>query len=152
MTILMADSAAPQNIPDTFKAAAVYINGDYAWPHAQIARFPKIIRISVFGAASYAAQARVLDVEQFAATPDDAPAFIRERRRLGFDDATIYCNESTLPAVRTACAGLHYRLWIASWTGHAHEVDGAWAVQYSGGVDLAYDTSVVYGREDFSRP
>jgi len=130
----------------------VYINGEFAWPQSQIARFPKIIRISVTGDPSAARLARCIDVETGAATPDDAAAFIQERHRLGFGNATVYCDESNVAAVKTACAGLTYRFWIASWTGKAHEVDNAWAVQYSGGPDVTYDTSIVYGQEDFSHP
>ncbi len=151
MIILMADSASPQNVPGTFTAVAVYINGLYAWPQAKIDRFPRILRISVLSDPSHAAAARVLDVERCDASPGRAD-FIRERQRLGHHDATIYCGESVVPAVQSACAGLSYRLWVASWTGHPHEIDNAWAVQYSGGVNLQYDTSIVYGREDFSRP
>ncbi|MGO9502558.1 MAG: hypothetical protein ACLPUO_13495 [Streptosporangiaceae bacterium] len=152
-TIKMVDAATPQDIPDgMFTAAAPYINGKFAWPQDQIDRFPKIIRISVLPDPGQAAFARVLDVERFDAAPSDAPAFIRERHKLGFDNPTIYCSKDTVPAVRAACHGLKYRFWIASWTGHPHEVDGAWAVQYSGGVSLDYDTSEVYGKKDFSRP
>jgi hypothetical protein len=148
VTLLMADSASPQNIPDSWTGAvAAYINGDFAWPHHQIARFHRVIRISVNGDATEARRARVIDVEQFAATPDDARAFIRERIRLGHNDATIYCSRDTVPAVRQACAGLAFRLWVADWTGEPHKIHGidAWAVQYHGGPSLAFDTSIIYG-------
>jgi hypothetical protein len=149
MTLLMADSASPQDIPGSWTGAvAAYINDKYAWPHSQIARFRQVIRISVTGDASEARRARVIDVEQFAATPADAAPFIRERIRLGHHDATVYCSRDNVPAVRAACAGLTFRLWVADWTGEPHKIAGidAWAVQYHGGASLPFDTSIIYGR------
>lgn len=148
MTLLMADSATPTNIPDSWNGAvAAYIDGEFAWPRHQIARFHQVIRISVTGAASAARAARVIDVEQGAATPADAADFIRERIRLGHHDATVYCSRDTVPAVQKACAGLAHRLWVADWTGHPHKIHGidAWAVQYHGGPSLPFDTSIIYG-------
>jgi len=149
VTLLMADSATPQNIPDSWDGAvAAYINERYAWPHHQIMRFNQVIRISVNGDAAEARKARVIDVEKFAARPADAPAFIRERIRLGHHDATIYCSRDTVPAVRRACEGLTYRLWVADWTGQPHKIHGidAWAVQYHGGPSLPFDRSIIYGK------
>jgi hypothetical protein len=148
VTLLMADSATPKDIPDNWTGAvAAYINERYAWPHAQIARFDQVIRISVTGDPAEARRARVIDVEQFAATPADAARFIRERIRLGHHDATVYCSRSRIPEVQAACAGLAFRFWVADWTGEPHKIHGidAWAVQYHGGPSLAFDTSIIYG-------
>jgi hypothetical protein len=151
--VLMVDSATPEKIPHgPYRAAAVYVNGRYAWPQSQIARFADVIRISVLPDPSWAAHARVLDVERFDATPADAVAFIRERRRLGFDDATIYCSKAVVAAVQVACHGLRFRLWIADWDGHVHDDPDAWAVQYANLEAQGYDLSAVYGKRDFSRP
>jgi hypothetical protein len=149
VTLLMADSATPQNIPDSWTGAvAAYINERYAWPDDQIDRFRRVIRISVTGDAFEARRARVIDVEQFAATPGDARGFIRERMRLGHNDATVYCSRSRIPEVQAACAGLAFRLWVADWTGEPHRIHGidAWAVQYHGGPSLPFDTSIIYGQ------
>jgi hypothetical protein len=144
----MADRATPQNIPDSWNGAvAAYINERYAWPHHQIMRFNQVIRISVTGDPDEAKKARCIDVEQFAATPAEARAFIRERIRLGHHDATVYCSRDRVPEVRRACHGLPFRLWVADWTGQPHRIHGidAWAVQYHGGPSLPFDTSIIYG-------
>jgi hypothetical protein len=148
VTLLMADSATPQNIPSSWDGAvAAYINEAYAWPDAQIDRFRRVIRISVNGDPAEARRARVIDVERFAASPADAPPFIRERMRLGHNDATIYCSRDTVPAVQQACGRLPHRLWVADWTGAPHKIHGidAWAVQFHGGPSLPFDTSIIYG-------
>jgi hypothetical protein len=144
----MADSATPSHIPDNWPGAvAAYINEAYAWPDWQVDRFRRVIRISVNGDPAQAAHARCIDVERFAATPADAPGFIRERIRLGHDDATVYCSRVAVPAVQAACQGLPFRLWVAEWTGEPHQVDGidAWAVQFKGGTGAPFDTSIIYG-------
>lgn len=161
MTALMADSTNFANInPATFKYVAPYLNGDFATPVAQYDRFYGHILIGVRpGDPTQARFARVLDVERFDANPDDAPPFIRERIRAGFDNATIYCNRNTYPAVQKACAGLHYRLWLATLDGTkldsfmGHPV---WACQYetvrgTHGQEL-YDVSEVFGALDFTHP
>ena len=154
-TAIMFDSAAPHLIPDGFAGAAVcaavYINGRYAWPQSQVARFERVIRISVMPEAGFAAHARVIDVERFDATPANARGFIKERIRLGHHDATVYCSKAAVASVQKACSGLEYRLWVADWTGVPHEDPDAWAVQYKTGPN-EYDVTEVYGRLDFSRP
>jgi hypothetical protein len=150
MSVLMFDSASPEDIPSGASCAAAYVNG-YTWPAAQVRRFSRVIKVSVLPEAYWARVARCIDVETGAASPADAAAFIRERESLGLRDATVYCNKSTLPAVQDACAGLEYRLWLADPTGVPHELDGAWAVQFAW-VTGKYDQAMVYGTPDFTKP
>lgn len=156
---LMADSTDFTRIPSgAFKYAAGYINGRFVTPKSQLERFDGHIVIGVFpDDPTQARFARVLDVETHDARASDAPAFIRERIRSGFHNATIYCNRNTFPAIQKACAGLPYRLWLATLDGtRLREFMGhpVWAVQYetvkdSQGHDL-YDLSEVYGELDFT--
>lgn len=165
--IRMVDAAHPEQIPDGFTHAAVYINLKFAWPRAQVARFPHIIKISVQSAATWAAEARVIDVERGAAVPFDAPPFVDKRQALGHGDATVYANRSSLPLILAALGQRRPRLWIATLDNHpwvpeelaadlrAREhvtVDPAriWAIQ--NGKHDGYDTSVVFGTRDFSTP
>ena len=165
--VTMADAVTPANIPAKLGCAAAYVNGEFEWTRQELARFPRVIRISVLPDPKAAAKARALDVENHDATPADAPAFVRYRQGIHHRDATIYCNRSTLPAVLEHLGDLQPRLWIATldgraWTPDELAIDIAaaekipvsperiWAVQY---VTLApgYDLSLVYGEHDFDR-
>ncbi len=149
------DSARPLLIPGTAPAILPYADGRFAWPLAEVARFPRARRryITVLGNPRIAS---ICDVERFDVRPEHAPAFIRERRILYPGTLpTIYCNRSTLPAVQSACHGLEYRVWLAtlddtiprSITGGGHLV----AVQYRGGPDADFDISEVLD-EHWLRP
>lgn len=148
------DSAAPQNIPSGVYAA-VYING-FAWPQDEVHRMRKIISISVLPEASWARDARVIDVENGAAGPGDVVPFIQERRRLGHDDAIAYVNRSNWPLVVKAVgdAGLeaHVRYWVATLGGAPVLQPGqCWAEQFRD-ADNAFDLSMLYGEDVFHRP
>jgi hypothetical protein len=152
MSVLMADSTSPWLIPFTIRYAAAYENGQYAWSQEQTDRFAGHVRIGVLPGdmAEQAVTCRVLDVERFAATPADAPVFLRARAELGHVDGTIYCSRSLIPLVQAECklAGVVVpRWWVADWTGVPHQVavpaGVCWAVQYQHLPD--YDVSVVWG-------
>lgn len=160
MTALMVDAINFANIPPaTFKYAAGYLNGDFITPESQLDRFDGIMLIAVRALDPTQARfARTLDVERFDANPSDAPAFIMERQRAGFHDATIYCNRDTFPIVQKACAGLSYRLWLATLDGtKLKEFMGhpVWGTQYEtvteNGTQL-YDITEVNGALDFTKP
>lgn len=156
MTATMVDAVNFANIPEgAFKYAAGYLNGDFITPESQLDRFEGTMLIAVrAGDPTQARFSRCLDVERFDANPSDAPAFIMERQRLGFSDATIYCNRDTFPIVLKACQGLHYRSWLATLDGSKPtEFMGhpLWAVQYED-VDNLYDVSEVFGALDFTKP
>lgn len=157
---LMVDAVNFGNIPNgAFRYAAGYLNGRFATPESQLDRFDGIIRIGVLGGDPTQARfARVLDVETHDATPSDCPAFIMERQRAGHNDATIYCNRDTFPSVIKACAGLKFRIWLATLDGtRINEFMGhpLWAVQYetvSHDGNQLYDVSELFGTLDFTKP
>ncbi len=141
------DSVDPASIPfHQVDGVFPYVDGLYAWSSADIDRFKDakkaIARITVFGDWRAAC---IGDVETGDMTPADAAVFVRARNRFRPDTAVIYCNRSTLPAVEEACAGLHYRRWVADWTGQPHTIPGVQrlvAVQYVN--HPGYDLSVVF--------
>jgi hypothetical protein len=145
------DSANPAAIPSGVYAA-VYVNG-FAWPKAQVDRMGKIISVSVEREASWAAKARCIDIESGAAQPEDAVPFIKERRARGFNDGTVYVNRSNRAEVaeRLERAHLSALFWVATLDG-TQSVEGAWAVQYQGGMHSAFDLSVLHGADNFHRP
>jgi hypothetical protein len=147
------DSANSVDVP-TGAYAAVYINGYYAWAEVEVARMAKVFRVSVRADPTWAASARCIDVEQGAASPNQAVAFVEERRRLGFDDATVYCDRSTWTTLITQFARAKVEAplwWIATLDGTGY-LPGAWAVQYQGGPHAPYDLSVLHGVDNFHRP
>jgi hypothetical protein len=158
MSVLMADSTRPWLIPATFKYAAAYENGLYAWTAEQTDRFDGHTRIGVLAGdqEEQARTCRILDVERGDATYADAPVFLAERRAAGHVDGTIYCSRSLIPLVHAACQlkGVEVpRWWVADWTGKPHEcvvpTGVCWAVQYE---HLAgYDVSVVWGPLGWAR-
>jgi hypothetical protein len=136
----MYDSAYPAQIPGQPEMVAGYVDGKYVWTQADWDRFPNAVkvRIAVF---PWTNDGDVLDCEKYDATPEECPAWIRMRQAAGLAVPTIYCGASAVPAVKAACAGLTYSLWIADWTGTPHLPDGAAACQYA--ARGTYDLSLV---------
>ena len=177
--ISFADSTNPAAIPSAFTHVAAYPNGDFAWPETQLARFPYHVEIGVFSGQPQQAQiARVLDVERFDATPADFPPFVLARRQLGHEDATAYSSilgdegfGIAQIVAELGAAGIllsSVRLWVAWWWGRPFPPTAAevvaevkaltgitlppgvlWACQWQNGAN--YDSSVLYGRDDFTR-
>lgn len=114
----MADSVNAAGLPAGFDLYAGYVNGRYA-NMAQIeARFPgaKVIGISVTASAN---NGTVLDVEQFDATPTQAPGWVEMRRKAGIVP-WVYCSESVWPAVIQAFTASQTPpplYWIAAYPG-----------------------------------
>lgn len=169
MTTLFADSVNPAAIPSTFTHVAAYANGKFLWPSNELDRFAKHIRIGVYPRRpDQARYARVLDVERYDASVSDFMAFARERHQLGHHDATAYCSLSLVGSLWEEMRGVDvpWRLWAAwyvpfqpSAASVLAELEGAfgvrlpasklWAVQWDNGA--TFDTSVLYGADDFSR-
>lgn len=147
------DATEPRNVPSGVHAA-VYVNGAFAWPEAEVHRMAKVIHVSVHGSGDAWKQARCVDIENGDATPDSAMPFLIERTK-HYGDATAYCNRSTRPLVAERCerAGILHavRFWIATLDG-TQDVQGAWAVQYQGGMFSPVDVSVLHGVDDFVTP
>jgi hypothetical protein len=146
------DAASPENVPSGVYAA-VYINGDYAWPHDEIARMRKVFRISIEREPSWARIARCIDIENGAGGVEDAAPFIRARLHYGFNDGTVYVNRSNRDEVdrRLRAAGFTALEWVSTLDG-TQDIPGAWAVQYQGGMHAAYDLSVLHGVNNFHNP
>ena len=141
----MYDSTSAADIPAGAQMVAGYVDGAYAWSPADWDRFPAatLVRIATQPATD---DGDVLDVELGDATPAQAPAWVRMRQAAGLAQPALYCGLSTVSTLRHLCQGLLYSLWVADWTGVAHPLSYASAVQYadsrqSGGH---YDLSIVY--------
>lgn len=149
----MYDSITATDIPADVPAVAGYANGLYKWSKADWDRFSTSIKVSIAVNAQFNG-GEVLDCETGDATPDECPGWIRMRQAAGLAKPTIYCNESTMPAVQRACAGLDYWLWIANYGvpgtsgyGKPKMIPGAAVVQYAdpaAGSGGHYDLSTIY--------
>lgn len=151
MSLHFYDSANPKNIPSGV-CAAVNIDGSFAWEEEDIQRMARIFRYVVHPTVAKARLARGVDIERGDATVTEAMPFLIARHKL-YGDATAYCDRSTLPELRSAVAQAHIQVfeWVATLDG-TQNIDGAWAVQYQGGLRAAYDLSVLHGVDNFHRP
>ena len=143
----MYDSTTASDIPTSAAMVAGYIDGRYAWTDQDWARFPSAVkvRIAVFPTTN---DGQVLDVEDWNAIPDQAPAWVLKRRAAGVDP-TIYCGYGyqgrTWSAVRMAFhnAGVtepHY--WVAAYPGDGAVVG---AMLYPDSVAHQYAGSATSG-------
>lgn len=103
-----------------------YMDGKYGWPSAELARFKDAVKVSITVLGHPVAD--ICDCENGDLTPQGAAAWVRSRAG---HLATIYTSLAQVDAVREACKGLKYDLWVADWTGEPHEVPGAVAVQWA---------------------
>jgi hypothetical protein len=104
---------------------AGYLDGAYAWSDADWALFPHANKVEITISASVNA-GDVLDVENGDAKPSQAAGWIAMRKAAGYYRPTIYCSRSVIPAVRAGTGkyvlGKDYDIWVADYTGAAHEV------------------------------
>jgi hypothetical protein len=142
----MFDSTTAGDIPETATLVAGYVDGTWPWSPADWALFPAatLVRIAVWASTG---DGQVLDVETGNATPEQAPGWVQRRREAGVDP-TVYCNESTWPAVRAAFTAQGVRephWWIAHYESAAVIPAGAVALQYADEAQTGahYDLSVV---------
>jgi hypothetical protein len=151
------------SIPRGAQMVAGYADGDFKWSAADYAMFPRAARLAITVAAQVpdSHDASVIDVETGAFTPHDARGFVVARtayRPAGL--AAVYCNLSTLPAVRKACRGLAYGIWLAHYTDRPPAApEPAWgpdvvAVQWRNGdtTGVEYDQSVVFDADWHPQP
>lgn len=121
MTLTMADSVTPGNLPGGYDAYAGYIDG--RWPdYAAIAAAHNVPCLSV--AVTAAADADCLDVETGDATPGQAPAWVRRQAPL-VPRPVVYAAASSMAAVLAAltAAGIPrtgVRLWSAHYGAGEH--------------------------------
>lgn len=132
---------------------AGYLNGRYAWSQAQWDLFPGADHVTISVTAS-ADEGDVLDVETGDARPDQCAGWIAMRKAAGLHRPTIYCSRLVIPAVRQATGAYmlnhDYDIWVADYTGGAHQVTAPGpglqvpcaATQYDS--QPGYDVSAVY--------
>lgn len=146
MTRSMFDGITPVSVPAGAAAVAGYVGGNWPSYSALVAKYPGALHVSI--AVNSGEDARVLDVEQGDATPDQAPGWAARQRAKGNPYPVIYCNTSTWPEVRAAFAaqGVPEPLyWVAAYVTDPAQVPaipaGAIALQY---YDFGgYDASVI---------
>lgn len=145
-----AGSGAP--VPEDCIAVAGYVSGEFAsyerlvhmyYPHKHI--------VSIATNAGF--NAEFLDVERGDATPADVGPWLRRMREKGLYRPGIYCQESTMPAVKAEIDRLglkreEYRLWVAAWsmspTDRPSSVkDGYDAWQFYGTTTGPWDYSIL---------
>jgi hypothetical protein len=151
MTQLFYDSTQPAKIP-AGSHACLYFDGDYKaiLTPAQAERFKAIRWITVLGGAAAAAHTGVLDFEKGNAAFDGNNLREWAEARKAMDcRARVYTDLANLPAARKQVEGLaNVVFWLATLDGNklwASYIPELWGVQYAGGVDADYDTSVLYG-------
>lgn len=136
--MLMRDSVNASLIPLDTPVVAGYGDGLYMWSSADWARFTNNIALSIVVFAGDSGD--ILDVENGDASPSDVPGWIDRFNRANRRRATIYCNRSTIDAVRAAAGNRAFDWWAATLDG-TQSVPGAVAVQYTD--TGAYDESVI---------
>lgn len=149
------DSANPKNIPSGAHAA-VCINGDYAWDQHDIDRMSKVFRyiaVEDGDVRRWAKDARGVDIEPGCVWPPERALPFLIARHQSHGDATAYCDRSTYPTIRQLVrrAGINVFYWVATLDG-TQNVEGAWAVQYYGGLHTPWDMSVLHGVDTFHTP
>lgn len=148
MTRYMYDGVNPPAVHSNFPnpdMVAGYINGLYAWSSAHWDLFPHATHVTI--SINAHTPAMVLDVEPGDATPSEAEGWITLAKEHGIYRPTIYCNLSTVPAVRQGTGkyvlGRDYDLWVADYDNSTKQVySGAAAKQYKTAAN--YDASIVY--------
>jgi hypothetical protein len=145
MTLIMRDSTNPRDIPlDGLAAVGGYGDGRFTWPSEGWARFQQpIVPLSIVVSAAH--QGDILDVEDGASSPSDCPGWADRFNRPHRRRPTIYCNRSTIDAVRRAMGGRPFDYWAATLDG-TRDVPGAVCVQFAGEAMTGghYDESVIH--------
>jgi hypothetical protein len=140
------DSTQPELMPEG-SHACLYYDGDYAATAAQAKRFAAARWITVLGDYRNCGIADFEAGNEVFSKSGALRAFVQGRINMG-TRARVYTDLSNLPKVRSECEGLNYLVWLATLDGNKlnkNYTPGLWGVQYAGGVDADYDTSVLYG-------
>jgi len=141
------DSADWRKIPRGHTAAALYYDGDFRAPAAAQDEFATTRWITVLGDWRNCGIADFEQGNEVYSRPGALRAYVVGRKSLGLR-ARVYCDRANLPKVRQLLVDETYLVWVATLDGSKLEpgfTPGLWAVQYAGGQDAAYDTSVLYG-------
>lgn len=139
---VMYDSSNADGIPAGAKIVAGYVDGQWPSYLAIVARFPNAQHVSITITAKWPpghpqageyVKARVLDVENGDANPNDAPGWTQAMRAAGIIPC-VYCSRlSAWPAVQVAFQAAFVAppdYWIADYTNYAHLVQGSVATQW----------------------
>lgn len=146
MTQLFYDSTRPEEIP-AGSHACLYFDGDYQATAEQAKRFEAVRWITVLGDYKNCGAADFEAGNEVFSKAGALRGFVAGRQSMG-SRARVYCDLANLAKVRAELEGLPYLVWLATLDGNklsADYTEGLWGVQYAGGVDAAYDTSVLYG-------
>lgn len=121
---LMFDSDRASDIPAGTSIVAGYLDGaESQWSAADWERFPDAIKVTITVLGNI--DADVADVENGDLNPVQGAAWVRRRLEAGIAGPhVIYCNLSTLPAVRAECTGLPVSYWVAHYTDVPHMEEG----------------------------
>lgn len=152
---IFRDSVIPARIPLAGTNGVMpYANGDFAWSASEEERFTavgiQLAHIDVNGTAWR--KAKILDVERYDATVDQAPDWIEQRDRFR-GDATIYIGKSKLDSLFAACMGCSYWIIVADWTGSPHEISAPWpdGVKFAGTqfstLPGQFDVTAIYAND-----
>ena len=120
----MFDSVTLSEVPPNPPAVACYVNGMFANHAEALHRFPNAHILTI--AVNAGADADVLDIETYDATPADAPGWYRRQKARGLARPCLYASASVmesgvLPVLRTAgIPRTAVRLWSAHYTWSAH--------------------------------
>jgi hypothetical protein len=141
-----ADALNPAEIPSSYNSEDCIVLGYDEWNQSDWDRFAKATKVRIAQNASQTGlQYSVLDVERYAATIEQAPGWLDAQAAIGARWKTVYCDQSNLAAVREACRGRAYYIWLA-WWGHPQAVAGTVGVQCDGqvGGPDGYDESLFF--------
>jgi LysM repeat protein len=143
MTRTMYDGVTPSRIPASATMVAGYVDGKFANIPALRARFPHATVVEI--AVSHTTRAQVLDVETGDATPAGAVQWCTQTMAATPNtELTVYCNESTWPAVKAAFAAAGVtppQYWVARYGSSTAIPAGAVALQHTN--TAGYDVSAV---------
>jgi len=139
----MYDAITPSRIPNNATMVAGYVNGKWPSYPELVTLFPHATHVSI--AVSADATADVLDVEQFDATPEEAPAWCSRMRNLK-RIPTVYMNTATWLQVKQAFTTQRIgepNYWVADYSRKStlSIPNGAIAIQFQN--TPGYDISLV---------
>lgn len=125
----MYDSVTPSQIPADALIVAGYVDpGMGQWKSADWKRFPKAQKITITRTPSFILS-EVLDVENGAASPIDAPLWAQKVRYIHGAAPVVYTSSSNWQACINAFNNArvpHPLWWLAQWDGIG-EIPGGWA-------------------------
>lgn len=142
----MIDSVSWELIPANAQVVAGYVDSDFAWPAEAWARWPgaQKVLISAIPGSPQSRFANVADCERGDYTPASVRDWIGQQQADGRKGNTAYVGLEGWQGLEVACRGLMYFPWVADWTGTAHQLPGACAVQFAN--HQGWDSSMVYSQ------